>query len=113
MREIDIEKYLADRTKELGGRALKFVSPGCAGVPDRLVLLPGGRSGFLELKAPGGKPRKEQKHRIRQLQQLGCLADVADSREAVDRFLNTLSAPVQESGGNGENWWEGDGPSEI
>lgn len=106
MRETEIERYLVDRAGKLGGRALKFVSPGYAGMPDRLVLLPGGRSGFLELKAPGGKPRKEQQHRIRQLQKLGCLVDVADSREAVDRFLDALISPAKECG---ENRREGEG----
>lgn len=109
MRENEIEKYLVHRARELGGRALKFVSPGYAGAPDRLVLLPGDRSGFLELKAPGGKHRKEQQHRIRQLQKLGCLVGVADSKEAVDKFLDTLSSPEKEGSGTGENWWEGEG----
>ena len=56
MREKDIEKELAARTKTMGGIAPKFISPGFDGMPDRLVLLPGGRMGFVELKAPGRKP---------------------------------------------------------
>lgn len=84
MREREIEKYLVDRVKGMGGMALKFVSPGCTGVPDRLVILPGGKIGFLELKAPGEVPRKEQSHRIRQLRGLGCKAGFADSRQDVD-----------------------------
>ena len=94
MREREIEKYLVDMARAQGGMALKFVSPGCTGVPDRVVILPGGRVGFLELKAPGMKPRKEQVHRIRQLWALGCCADVADSREAVDLYLAGLSTGV-------------------
>ena len=91
MREKEIEKYLVDRVAQMGGMALKFISPGCTGVPDRLVILPGGKIGFLELKAPGMKPRKEQVHRIRQLWGLRCCADVADTREAVDLYLASLS----------------------
>ena len=94
MREKEIEKYLVNRAAEMGGRALKFVSPGCTGVPDRLVILPGGKIGFLELKAPGKKLRKEQYHRIRRLWDLGCWADAADSREGVDLFLKSLSTGI-------------------
>ena len=90
MQEKEIEKYLIDKTAEMGGMALKFVSPGCTGVPDRVVILPGGKIGFLELKAPGKKPRKEQSHRIRQLRELGCKAWFADSRAEVDWFLSGL-----------------------
>lgn len=94
MKEKEIERYLVDRVAAMGGMAFKFVSPGCTGVPDRLVVLPEGKVGFLELKAPGMKPRKEQVHRIRQLWALRCCADVADSREAVDLYLAGLSTGV-------------------
>ena len=92
MKEKEIESYLVSRAKERGGKAFKFVSPGCSGVPDRIVILPGGRIGFLELKAPGEIPRPEQAHRIRQLRALGCLAGTADSAESVDNFLCSLAA---------------------
>ena len=92
MREKEVENYLISRTKARGGKAFKFVSPGCSGVPDRIVILPGGRIGFLELKAPGGIPRPEQVHRIRQLRALGCLVGTSDSAESVDRFLCSLAA---------------------
>lgn len=85
--ESEIERYLVDKVAGMGGIAFKFVSPGCSGVPDRLIILPGGKIGFLELKAPGRKPRKEQFHRIRQLRKLGCGAGFADSQEDVDWFL--------------------------
>lgn len=90
MMEKEIESYLTHRAREMGGRAFKFISPGCSGVPDRIVILPGGKIGFLELKSPGEKPRREQEHRIRQLRNLGCMAWVADSTEEVDRFLCSL-----------------------
>ncbi len=99
MREKEIEQYLVDRVRGMGGMAFKFVSPGCTGVPDRLVILPGGKVGFLELKAPGEKPRKEQSHRILQLRKLGCRAWFTDSPEGVDWFLQGLAAqrPAEES----------------
>ena len=53
MRESSIESKFRDEVKEVGGMAYKFVSPGNAGVPDRVVILQGGKSGFVELKRPG------------------------------------------------------------
>ncbi|MGN0384581.1 MAG: VRR-NUC domain-containing protein [Lachnospiraceae bacterium] len=108
MRETDIEDYLKERVKEEGGLALKFVSPGCTGVPDRVVILPGGKVGFLELKKPGEKPRRDQMHRIRQLRKLGCTAGYADSKKLVDEFLcwldcqtngDDILADILEAGG--------------
>ena len=57
MREKQIENKLATEAKKLGGIALKFVSPSFDGMPDRLVLIPDGHIAFVELKAPGKKPR--------------------------------------------------------
>ncbi len=51
--EKDIESYLRKRVKAAGGLALKLVCPGCTGVPDRLILLPGGRAYFAETKDTG------------------------------------------------------------
>lgn len=90
MREAEVEDYLRKRARQKGGLALKFVSPGCTGVPDRIIILPGGKVGFLELKAPGEQPRKDQAYRIGQLRKLGCMAGYADSKETVDGFLCCL-----------------------
>lgn len=57
MREKEVEAALVKAAKKRNGVALKFVSPGLSGVPDRLVLLPDGKIGFIELKAPGKKMR--------------------------------------------------------
>ena len=61
MRESSIESKFRDEVKEVGGMAYKFVSPGNAGVPDRVVILQGGKSGFVELKRPGEKTTPLQK----------------------------------------------------
>lgn len=53
MREKQVETKLVTETKSMGGLAPKFISPGLDGVPDRLVLLPGGKIAFIELKAQG------------------------------------------------------------
>ena len=71
MREKQIENKLATEAKKLGGIALKFVSPSFDGMPDRLVLIPDGHIAFVELKAPGKKPRPLQLSRHRLLRSLG------------------------------------------
>ena len=71
MREKTIEHQLVIAVKAIGGIAPKLVSPGFDGMPDRMVLLPGGRIGFVEVKAPGKVPRPLQVARHRLLSQLG------------------------------------------
>lgn len=63
MREKTIEAKLVKNVRSMGGLALKFSSPGFDGVPDRLLLLPGGRIAFVELKAPGKMLRPLQVRR--------------------------------------------------
>ena len=90
MRESTIEKKLVTEVKARGGMAAKFVSPSMNGMPDRLVLLPGGRMGFVELKAPGKKPRLVQELRMRQLRRLGFLVAVVDKPEQIDYVLRRI-----------------------
>ena len=61
-----------------------IVSPGNDGVPDRLVVMPGGHIGFVEVKAPGKKPTPLQHVRMRELLSLGCGVWVLDSLEGID-----------------------------
>jgi hypothetical protein len=88
MRERDVEQYLRDKVKAAEGRAYKFVSPGNTGVPDRLVLLPGGKAVFVELKAPGKEPTKMQLLQHRRIRSLGFTVLVIDNKEKVDEFMN-------------------------
>ena len=90
MREKHIEQELATRTKAMEGIAPKFTSPGFDGMPDRLVLLPGGRMGFVELKAPGKKPRALQLARHRLLRRLGFKVYVIDGIEQIDSVLEEI-----------------------
>lgn len=70
--ERDIERALVGMVKRNGGLCLKWVCPGWAGVPDRIILLPGGRLIFVELKRPkGGQLREMQKWWSQKLQRLG------------------------------------------
>lgn len=93
MRESSIERRLVQVVRQHGGLALKLTSPNIAGVPDRLVLLPGGRVVFVELKAPGQKLRPLQQKRKRQLEALGFRVAVIDSREEIDRFIKKEVVP--------------------
>lgn len=93
MREAAIEAYLRDQVRAQGGRAYKFVSPGNNGVPDRLVLLPGGQAYFVELKATGRKSTKLQMLQQQRIAQLGFDVSVIDSRDAVDDFLARVQIP--------------------
>ncbi len=87
MREKNIEGYLRDKVKAAGGMAYKFVSPGNAGVPDRIVLLPGGKVVFVELKAPGKKSTPLQEAQQRRIRALGFMVMVVDTRQGVDELL--------------------------
>jgi hypothetical protein len=90
LRENIIEEYLRNKVKAIGGKAYKFVSPGNCGVPDRLVLLPGGRSIFVELKAPGKEPTAKQSLQHKKLRALGFTVLIIDSKEKVDEFIKSL-----------------------
>ena len=90
MREKQIEQKLTLMVKAKGGIAPKFVSPSFAGMPDRLVLFPHGRIGFVEVKAPGEKPRPIQASRHRLLRRLGFKAYVLDDAEDIPRILDEI-----------------------
>ena len=90
MEEKRIERKLVKMTSQSGGVALKFISPGCAGVPDRLILMPGGKAAFVEVKAPGRKPRRLQIRRISQLRRLGFRVFVVDGTEQIEEVLQKI-----------------------
>ena len=88
MSEKEIEKYLVRKVKLSGGMSYKFVSPGNAGVPDRIVLLPNGAMFFIELKSPKGKVRPIQRNQIDRILAMGQMVYVADSVEKIDAIIN-------------------------
>lgn len=90
MKEGTLEGRLKREVKKLGGMALKFVSPGMSGVPDRVVLLPGGRIIFVEMKAPGEPLRPLQEKRKEELKALGFQVYCLDSVAAVHTFIEEV-----------------------
>ncbi len=90
MLEKHIEQMLVRQVKAAGGICPKFVSPGMDGVPDRIILLPGGVIAFAETKAPGKKPRPLQTVRINRLRELGFPVYVIDRPEMIGEILRTL-----------------------
>lgn len=87
MLEKDIERKLVKPIKLLGGLCLKFESPGYTGVPDRIILLPGGRICFAELKKWGKTERARQVYVQGMLRQMGFVVySSVDSPEKVNQI---------------------------
>lgn len=92
MRESSLEKRFVREIKKLGGKAPKWVSPGYRGVPDRLVILPGGRTIFVEMKAPGKPLSPLQAKWAVDLRKMGHQVFKIDSHEDIDRFIAEVTA---------------------
>ena len=93
MREREIEQKFTRAVKKRGGLALKFVSPGFDGMPDRLALLPDGKMGFVEVKAPGKVPRPLQAQRHRLLRELGFRVYVLDDQRQIGGIIDDIQSP--------------------
>lgn len=96
MLEKDIERKLVQEVKALGGMCLKFTSPGLAGVPDRIVMLPGGRIIFVEMKAQHGRLSQQQQAVLARFTRLGVDWAVVSTPQLLDIFLENCK------GGTGE-----------
>ena len=90
MTEREVERFFKTQLEKRGAIVWKFVSPGQAGVPDRVVLLPGGRGVFAEMKAPGEKPRPLQRAVFSRMARAGHPVYIIDSREAVKKFMEEV-----------------------
>lgn len=88
MKEKQIEQKLIDEVKKINGWCLKLTS--MIGIPDRLVLLPKGKIGFVEVKAPGKKSRAIQVKRMKQLSALGFLCFVLDDVSEIGEILDAI-----------------------
>lgn len=92
MREKQIEQKLVQAVRKIDGMCLKFVSPNFDGMPDRLILLPGGKIAFAELKAPGKKPRPLQLARHKALMKLGFRVYIIDRMEQIGAILDEIQS---------------------
>ena len=90
MREKVIEQKLVAEVKKAGGICPKWVAPGFDGVPDRIAMFPGGMIAFVEVKAPGEKPRPLQRARHELLQKLGFRVYVLDEIKKIGGIIDEI-----------------------
>jgi len=96
MQESKFEKYANTRIRNAGGRSYKWVCPGVAGVPDRIVIFPQGRIAFVEFKRPDrkGSMSGRQKKICRTLQSLGCTFYIIGSIDELNMMLEDFGYAV-------------------
>ena len=86
--ERDIEGKLVRAVAERGGLCLKLDSSGMKGIQDRLVLLPGAKVVFVDLKRPdGGRVGVLQKVRKVQIERLGFRSVVVKDDAGIAQVL--------------------------
>ena len=90
-----LEKELRERCKALGWMCIKLTSQYQRGLPDRLILMPGGRVCFAEIKTTGKKPTAPQKLTHERLRALGYRVEVVDTTERLDNLIVELLYEVQ------------------
>lgn len=89
--ERDIESRLKKRVEQLGGKCIKFNAVSESGIPDRIIILPGGRLAFVELKRPkGGRVKPMQHYQINKLNSLGCRATVVKNYDEIEKLLEEM-----------------------
>ena len=87
MLERDIEVKMKSFVEQQGGQFLKLSVPGNNAIPDRLLLMPGGKAAFVELKAPGKKPRRDQVYYHKQLRRDGFDVHVVDDIHQAEKVV--------------------------
>lgn len=97
--ESSIEKRLVTEVERVGGWCLKLPAIHNAGLPDRLCLFPGGEVVFVELKAPGKRPRKIQLFVHNKLRGLGFRVEVVDTPEQIETIINEYGEQCKFSSG--------------
>lgn len=95
MTEKKIEAWLGKQLKNMGCLYFKFVSPGNDGVPDRIVVLPGGRTIFVELKAAGGYLSPMQRYQIDRLKNQGARAAVVQGMADAVLLVEDITAMIE------------------
>ena len=89
-----LESYLCRLVRQAGGVALKYASGTSTGYPDRLLLFPGGRVIWVEVKSRGGNPTPLQSHRICCLREMGFVVRLCDSREKAEAIVRIGTYPL-------------------
>ena len=89
--ESQLERKLCDKIKHLGGLPLKFVSPGRAGVPDRIILMPNGKIYFVEMKSSVGQTSIIQDYVFKKFSELGFKVHIINSVESLKNFLSVIT----------------------
>lgn len=92
--EKTLETSFRKAIEALGGMALKLSSQLHRGLPDRLVLMPGGLAFFAEIKTTGERPTRLQKHCHQQLRELGFQVYVIDSTESLEMAVALIDRAV-------------------
>ncbi|WP_340293447.1 VRR-NUC domain-containing protein [Staphylococcus coagulans] len=92
MRESNIEKYLVREVKKKKGLCLKWVAPGTKGVPDRIVIMPKGKTYYVEMKQPNGRIDPLQKYMHKQLADRGHQVFTLWDKKQVDEFIEKVGA---------------------
>lgn len=90
MTEKALEKLFVRKVQEHGGLAYKFVSPGNAGVPDRIVITPDGEVWFVELKTATGRLSMLQHYQIFRLTNYGCNVLVLRGKKGLEKCIGTI-----------------------
>lgn len=91
------------KVNRLGALCLKFESPGFCGVPDRIILLPGGRVIFVETKAPGKKERARQEYVHDLLRRYGFeVFNTVDSEAKISAVLERCRGVIADAGDAGD-----------
>lgn len=92
--EKTLEARLAREVALRGGMALKYTSQYHRGIPDRIVLLKGGKTVFVEMKSTGERPTLLQTHAMNRLESMGYECRVIDSTEALTAFLKVIDDEI-------------------
>ena len=92
--ESQLERKFYDKVKRLGGLPLKFVSPGRAGVPDRIVLMPKGKIYFVEMKSEVGQTSDIQKYIFSKFTKLGFKVHIIHNEKTLEKFLSEITYEI-------------------
>ena len=92
MKESAIEARLVREVKKRGGLCYKFTSPGNPGVPDRIIILPDGRTVYAELKTEIGRLAKVQQWQIEEMRRRGADVRVLKGLDQVLAFLKEVDS---------------------